>query len=373
MDHRKEELAKWAVGCLPDALPNGLASDQLLPVSGDASFRRYFRLNLPDLSYLLVDAPPDSEDCHSFVAMAAALRNAGLNAPEVLHVQYNLGFMLIEDFGDVLLLDVLVEQRNVPLEQTDNSGFAGDLPEQDFLEGDCNDEINRLYSLAMGELVKLQKNCDGRDLPPYTRKKLRDEMSLFTRWFCTDLLELSLDPSTCELIETTFSVLETAALSQPRVCVHKDYHSRNLMMIDGPPGGSPGLIDFQDAVYGPYTYDLVSLLRDCYIVWPAPQVRSWALEYLQLATQQGIVSEIEPDRFERDFDMMGLQRHLKVLGIFSRLYLRDKKARYLSDLPLVMNYLSGVSRNIPELADFSRWFEEFVMPVANKKLGVINK
>lgn len=358
MDQRRDALAAWARQCLQDMAGAPLPQGTLHTVSGDASFRRYFRIVLPQAPgsaephwqallqatrYILVDAPPAHEDCRRFVRVAQLFRAAGMLTPRVLRVDFEHGFMLLEDFGDALYLPAL---------QT----AAG---------------ADALYSAAMDALVELQARGNGSDLPPYSRQLLRTELTLFDHWFCERFLGMVLNDEERTLLERTWTFLEDAALAQPQVCVHRDYHSRNLMIIDGDVQHAPGVIDFQDAVFGPCTYDLVSLLRDCYIVWPAARVREWALQFRAMAVQRGILAGTGASAdaaFLRDFDLMGLQRHIKVIGIFCRLNLRDGKPRYMADVPLVIDYVQWVAAQHPEMADFNHWFQNRVLPLAYPRL-----
>ena len=350
-DLRLEELTSWANTQAPKlpSHPNGRTP--LLTVSGDASFRRYFRLIIGNASYIAVDAPPAHENSKNFVQVAALLRDAGVLTPRVLAVDYNLGFMLLEDFGDTLYLPRLLQaQIRQDIE----------LP-------------SRLYQDAFRALVTLQKGTDTRQLPPYDYARLYTEMNLFPIWFCEAFLGLTLDSVDHERIAEAFQLLAQAALSQPQVAVHRDYHSRNLLVLDATKfsaGANPGIIDFQDAVVGAYTYDLVSLLRDCYISWEPSQVTQWALQFHQLAATRGMYSDIGESQFLRDFDLMGLQRNLKVLGIFSRLCIRDNKPQYLADIPLVIRYFLDVSAQYRELQSFREWFAQTVLPVARTKLNL---
>lgn len=346
---RLKELTYWANDIVHQLLPDHEEAVNLHSVSGDASFRRYFRLTVPGHSFIAVDAPPEKEDSATFVRLSNLFRDAGVRAPKVFSSDYDKGFMLLDDFGDELYLDRLLRAQ------------------------EANDEnsINALYNKAIDSLLLIQKNIDHERLDPYDRELLGEEMSLFTEWFCAKFLELELTVADHAVISAAMTFLEDAALSQPVVAVHRDYHSRNLMYRnpDTAIGEEfPGVIDFQDAVAGPYTYDLVSLLRDCYIRWDPAQVQHWALSYLAQVIELGIIEARSPTDFLRDFDLMGVQRHLKVMGIFSRLAIRDNKPRYQADIPMVIRYFLEVARNYKELAAFVSWFEQKVLPVAETKL-----
>lgn len=361
MDIRRTELSTWAKRCITALSEEYCGEGVVETVSGDASFRRYFRLSLPApifltlndgaqrlnvKSLILVDAPPEHEDSQQFVAVADLFRGAGLQTPRVLMVDYIAGFMLLEDFGDELYLPRLADANSV----------------------------DELYAAAIDALVKLQTSGHSKQLPPFDRAHIRKELQLFDDWFCTRFLNLQLDDEVRALLNSTWCFLEDAALAQPQVCVHRDYHSRNLMVLDGQSSAGPGVIDFQDAVSGPYTYDLVSLLRDCYIVWPAPRVEQWALGFAAKARNAGIINaQINDQQFMRDFDLMGLQRHIKVIGIFCRLNLRDNKPRYMDDIPVVMDYVVSAARAHPELAGFLQWFETTAQPLATAKLVALKE
>jgi len=314
MTQRLEQLCHW----LQQAA--GLGEVSLVPASADASFRRYFRVQHAGGTLIAVDAPPEHEDSRPFVAVARALHTIGLNVPEIHAVDFDRGFLLVSDLGSTLYLDVLDESR-----------------------------VERLYGDALGALLVMQAHGPLTDagLPPYDNDRLLAELELFPEWFLGRHLGRSPTDAEREVIDAAFELLLTSALEQPQVTVHRDYHSRNLMRVDD---HNPGILDFQDAVVGPVTYDLVSLLRDCYIRWPRERVESWALGYHELALQSGVLRERDEARFLRWFDLMGLQRHLKVLGIFTRLWHRDGKPGYLDDLPLVLDYAIEVSASYPELA-----------------------
>ena len=336
-DLRREQLQNWARG------KAGEDTVDLRMVSGDASFRRYFRLELTDRSLIAVDAPPEHEDNPRFIKVCELLRAAGVHAPEVLARDLEQGFLLLEDLGDALYLDALLLAQQ----------------QQEF------DKADELYKSAIDALIQFQKSIKSDLLDPFDSKELQREMHLFDEWFCKGFLELELDESERSLIAATYNFLEQAALSQTQVAVHRDYHSRNLLVTKP----NPGIIDFQDAVSGAYTYDLVSLLRDCYIRWEDPQLNDWLRYYHEHAAAAGIIPALAEEQLQRDFDLMGLQRHLKVMGIFCRLFIRDKKSRYLADIPLVMNYFLDVAGRYPELQEFVVWFQRKIEPAALMRLA----
>jgi aminoglycoside/choline kinase family phosphotransferase len=352
-DTRLEQLQSWARGVLRQLLDNSVLEDvRLTPVSGDASFRRYFRLHTDQDSFIAVDAPVAHEDNPRFVRICNMFRDAGVLAPKVFASDFDQGFLLQEDLGDGLYLNSLQAAREL---------------------GD-HKRIDRLYRAAIDALVQFQAGIDKKRLDPYDREALRAETALFHEWFCPQLLGIELSDDDQALIESTYSLLEEAALQQPQVAVHRDYHSRNLMIPDPrryPAEALPGIVDFQDAVTGAYSYDLVSLLRDCYIRWDDDIIESLANYYYQAArTSKLLPPELQFSQLQRDMDLMGLQRHLKVLGIFSRLTIRDKKSRYLADIPLVISYFLDVAEKYPELEAFLGWFRETVLPVARDKLDL---
>lgn len=307
-------------------------------MAGDASFRRYFRVAGKDSSVILCDAPPETEKNAEFVALAGALAAAGLRVPAVLHADLEEGFLALEDLGDQTLLPLLNAQT-----------------------------VDQYYADALGMLQDLAV-ADAADfsLLPYDRAHLAREMALFPEWFCQSLLGLDLAEEATERFAAVERLLCDRALAQTQVVVHRDFHARNLMLLAD---GTLATIDFQDAVRGPVTYDLVSLLKDCYLRWPDDQVRRWALLHREGLAARGVVVP-DADAFLMDFDFMGLQRHIKVLGIFARLYLRDGKPGYLGDLPRVMGYVQSTLKRyptVPALAAFAAWFDREVLPAAQSQ------
>ncbi|MGB5339410.1 MAG: phosphotransferase [Gammaproteobacteria bacterium] len=326
MPERLEVLKHWLEHELD------LADFTLKPASSDASFRRYYRISHEGASYIVMDAPPDKEDSGPFITVARLFLDVGLNVPEVMDEDLELGFLLLTDLGNRLYLDAL----------NDNTA-------------------DRLYGDALGALVTIQASVSAYGvLPDYDYRLLMSEMGLFREWLVGQHLGISPGSAQSRLIDQAFTVLAENALAQPQVCVHRDYHSRNLMVTAQ---NSPGIIDFQDAVIGPVTYDLVSLLRDCYIEWPQARVEGWALGYHELAMQSGILRAEECDAaaFLRWFDLMGMQRHLKAAGIFARLNHRDGKPGYLGDIPRTLGYVTQVAGRYPDLAAFGKFVEREVM------------
>ncbi len=287
-----------------------------LPASSDASFRRYWRVQAGGRTHIVMDAPPDKENCAPFIDIGQRLRAAQIKAPEVRASDLASGFLLLSDLGTETLLPAL------------NDG-----------------NVDAYYGSALRSLQRMQQSVEVGGLPRYDQLRLRDEMELLPRWFLRQHLGVEPDCEEYDIIETAFITLIHSARVQPQVFVHRDFHSRNLMLGEGP-HAELGVLDFQDAVIGPITYDLVSLLKDCYLRWHPDRVAAWAEGYRQQLTNAGV--EV-PDslRWQRWFDLMGVQRHLKVLGIFARLHYRDGKTEYLADLPRVLGYvLETCERNL---------------------------
>jgi len=317
-DFRLSVLRRWIEADL------GFTSGRIEPASADASFRRYFRVTYGGETYIAMDAPPGKEDLGPFLRVAALLADIGLNVPLVLARNVPDGLLLLTDLGSRQYLDALL----------------------------ANHEVDRLYTDALGALVTLQTRGAPflGQLPAYDAALLEREMDLLPEWFLVRHLGLAVGAAERALLARTWSALTSAALTQPLSVVHRDFHSRNLMLVDS---GNPGILDFQDAVAGPFTYDLVSLLKDCYVAWPAARVRGWALEFRQQLLAARCPAGADEDEFLRWFDLMGLQRHIKVLGIFCRLYYRDGKSQYLQDLPRVLHYARVAAAAYPETAEFA--------------------
>ena len=291
----------------------------LTPASADASFRRYFRLWLADGSTRIVmDAPPEHEDCRPFLHVAALFGNAGVHVPEVYAENLEQGFLLLSDLGNTTYLQVLDA-----------------------------DSAPRLYRDANQALINIQLASRPGILPDYDRALLERELNLFPDWYIARHLGVTLDAQQEAALRSVFVQILDSNLAQPPVFVHRDYHSRNLMLIEN--GQNPGVIDFQDAVYGPLTYDLVSLYRDAYIAWEEAQELDFVIRYWEAARAAGLPVRSDFDDFYRDYEWMGAQRQIKVLGIFARLYHRDGKDGYLKDMPRVMAYLRRTCERYPEL------------------------
>ncbi|MEK7811494.1 MAG: phosphotransferase [Pseudomonadota bacterium] len=298
---RQKQLNNWLSGLYPNA-PFTLA-----PASADASFRRYFRATFADGSTKIVmDAPPRQEDCKPFLHVGKQFEDAGTHVPHVYAQDLTQGFLLLSDLGNTTYLQALNE-RSAPA----------------------------LYSAAIDALIKIQVASRDNILPAYDETLLRRELNLFPEWYIGKHLGVVLSPKQQAKLEEVFVRILANNLAQPRVFVHRDFHSRNLMVAEP----NPGILDFQDAVYGPITYDLVSLFKDAYIRWEEAEIIDWLIRYWEKARKQGLPVCDDFGDFYRDYEMMGAQRHIKVLGIFARLYHRDGKVGYLKDMPLVMEYL----------------------------------
>lgn len=318
--NRDELLDQW----LKNVLGGSLSERALL--SGDASFRRYYRVSMPGQRYVVMDAPPPEEPA-LFVELAGGLRRAGLNVPEVFAQDLSQGFLLLSDFGDDLYLSALNEKT-----------------------------ASTLYQDAFSALLRIQQ-CVA-EVPYFDDAFLKRQMEIFKVWFLEKNLKLSVTPEIDQELAGLLRLFSEVMKEQPQVLVHRDYHSRNLMLLES---GNPGILDFQDAMKGPVTYDLVSLLQDCYVAWPRKLVENWVGEYQESAKAAGVLTN-NPSRqtFLRWFDLTGLQRHLKNLGIFSRLYYRDGKAQYLKDIPMLYKYMQETVERYPELAAYPRLFDQIL-------------
>jgi N-acetylmuramate 1-kinase len=311
---------------------------RLEPASADASFRRYFRLwSGNEATRIVMDAPPDKEDLGAYLRVSALLEDCGVHVPHVHAADTDVGVALLEDLGSTHMLTCL----------------------------DRGDDPEALYGAALDELASLQLRGEDAShrLPPYDREVLLREMRLMPEWFCSRHLRLELTDAEQQLLAATFDFLCDAVLRQPLVFVHRDFHSRNLMVV---PKRSPGVIDFQDALRGPVAYDLTSILKDCYIAWPRARVEAWVASYRERLIDDGPTGERLAGEgtaaFLRDFDLVGLQRHLKVLGIFARLFWRDGKSGYLADLPRTLDYTLDAAGRIPELARFADFARQRLAP-----------
>jgi N-acetylmuramate 1-kinase len=327
MSERYNALKYWLSNVLE-------ANDfELKPASADASFRSYHRLFLKDpykenKTLIVMDAPPPQEDCEPFIRITNTLLASGINVPAIHHINLEQGFLLLDDFGNDLYLDKL-----------DSS------------------TVNKLYVDAIQTVVHMQSSADVKELARYDESLLRREMTLFTEWLLGKHLQLDLNDEQVKFIETIFDLLVENAQQQPQTFVHRDFHSRNLMITKAK---SPGVIDYQDAVHGPISYDLVSLLKDCYIKWSKDEINEWLDFYLSQLAANG--TEIDRQQFQRWFDLMGVQRHLKASGIFARLSHRDGKHDYLKDIPRTLSYIVDLKNDYKELEPLCLLIEESVLP-----------
>jgi aminoglycoside/choline kinase family phosphotransferase len=318
-DLRADALRQWLAAQI--AAP----SFTLTPASADASFRRYFRVAAEGRSWVAMDAPPEHEDCRPFVRVAGLLRAAGVNAPRVEAQDIGRGFLLLTDFGDTTYLAALNE--------TNAAALFGD---------------------AIDSLIKWQLASREGELPPYDRALLARECDLFPQWYIARHLGLTLSEGQRATLAGMTALIIERALAQPAVYVHRDYMPRNLMVTEP----NPGVIDFQDAVYGPVTYDMVSLMRDAFVSWEEERVIDWSARYWEKAKRAGLPVNGDFGVFYQDLEWMGLQRHLKVLGIFARINYRDGKPAYLADTPRFVRYARAVAQRYRELAPLARLFDE---------------
>jgi aminoglycoside/choline kinase family phosphotransferase len=334
----------FAVWLMTQAEAHALDLTSLRPASADASFRRYFRIDARTdaarpagaaASFIIMDAPPAHENCRPFVDVAALLRDGGVQAPEVLAWDEPNGFMLLTDLGDRTLL--------------------AEVQSLDLTQGAAQRRTETLYRAALAELVQLQRIPVQEQVPAYDRALLQRELDLFTEWYVGRHCGVTLTERQQTQLARCFELILQTCEQQAAVLVHRDYHSRNLMVGAD---ARPGVLDFQDAVRGPVSYDLVSLLRDAYIEWDEPQQIDWAVRYWELARKAGVPVPEDFGLFWRDFEWMGLQRHLKVLGIFARLHHRDGKDGYLKDLPLVWRHAHHVAMRYSVLTPLARLLEQ---------------
>ena len=317
---RQRELTAWVAGALKVAAP------VLAAASADASFRRYFRTSAHGRSYVIMDAPPPQEDCRPFVQVAGLLQSAGVHVPEILAQDLGRGFLLLEDLGTQTYLDI----------------FKSDTSSADRLFGD-----------ALEALLRWQQASRPGVLPPYDRALLHRELMLYPDWYVAKHLRVELSDPETQVLQDAFRLLEDSALAQPQVYVHRDYMPRNLM--DSAP--NPGVLDFQDAVYGPLSYDVASLFKDAFLSWPEAQVTAWRRRYWEQAKQAGLPVPDQAE-FGRACDWMGMQRHLKVMGIFARINYRDGKPHYLQDTPRFLSYIRNTGSLYKEFTPLLRLMDD---------------
>ena len=329
MHTRKSALDKWLNQVYPDK------PFSLTPLAGDASFRRYFRLKTDDTSRIIMDAPPDKEPLSPFISIAEALTNMGVHTPKMFQSDEHHGFLILEDLGDELLLNSLSPHR-----------------------------ADELYQEAMNALIQIQRHPSRLpELPVFDKQFMLEQMQLFQIWFLENYLGLTLTPEEEDILYHAFEYIADSIQTQPYCFTHCDYHSRNLMLVPNVNRTDIGVIDFQDAMWGPFSYDLVSLLKDCYTQWPEDKRRQWITYFFnRLDNHHNWTLEA----FAEGVELCGLQRHLKVLGVFSRLHIRDNKSAYLNDLPLVLSYvLESLSTSKP-LQPLNDFMKQAVLPAFQK-------
>ncbi len=326
IDSRLEDIKSWIKTDLK------LQNFQIEVASADASFRRYFRLTCDAESWVIMDAPPAKEDCQPFIYIAQLIESAGVQSPHIYNFNQQQGFMQLSDLGATAYLDKL-----------------------------SNSTVDALYRDAINSLVKMQSI--KAELAVYDAALLTLEMSLFKDWYLQKDLQINLSESQAKTLENTFVLLTSSALQQTGVFVHRDFHSRNLMITDE---HNPGVIDFQDALNGPLTYDLVSLIKDCYIAWPRQKQLAWIDQFLELSPLN-----IERQQFIKQLDFMGMQRHLKAIGIFARLKHRDNKAGYMNDIPRTLAYVVDVCQRYNELTDLADLLKDLKLSADAKTLELI--
>lgn len=308
---RYELLTQWSKEFFDDQFT-------IEPASNDASFRCYYRINTNKKSFIAMDAPPDKEDISSFLAIGKKLHQDDIRVPNLYEINSSLGFILMEDFGKTTYGDALTLNNS-----------------------------DELYKNALSTLVTIQKNCHYKDISSYTSGLLLNEMSLFEDWYLNKYKKIILNSSEKNDLRKIFNMIIRSNVNQQRCFVHRDFHCRNLMLIDGEVG--PGIIDFQDAVNGPISYDLVSLLKDAYFELEEDFILDMVIRYWEAMIKARLITKNEFADFFKSFEWMGVQRHLKILGIFARLYFRDNKDQYLNNLPLVEKYLKDTTQRYQEL------------------------
>lgn len=334
-DVRLQLLQSWLEQCLPVLFERegwgAVPPASLTPASSDASFRRYFRWQAEGRSLILMDAPPPQEDCRPFVRIAALLADSGVHVPRILAQDLERGFLVLDDLGRQTWLEVL---------NADNA--------------------DALFEQALQALVRFQRMQGADALPPYDDALLRRELQLFPDWYLQRHLGVELNDVQQAQWQRVCDLLVSSALAQPRVFVHRDYMPRNLMLSEP----NPGILDFQDAVHGPISYDVTSLFKDAFLSWPEERVQAWLQRYWQLAREAGLAVPAEFAEFQRMSDLMGVQRHLKVIGIFARICHRDGKPKYLADVPRFFSYIEAVLARRPELAVLGELLASLPQPEA---------
>ena len=322
--NREEEIKIWVNGYLKENF-------KLEPASADASFRRYFRVTKGNQVYILMDAPPKKESIKPFLDIANRLTDAQVNAPKIYAFDIELGVILMHDFGPTTYLGAI-----------------------------SKDNATKLYGDAANALICIQKNIDTKKMQHYDKNKMYEEMNLFVDWYLIKYKNIALSKTDISILDQSFKLIAKKVSLQPKVFVHRDFHSRNLMFLTDPKI-NPGILDFQDALIGPITYDLVSLLKDAYVEWDEEFIIDQSVRYWDKAKKENLPIQGDFSKFYEDFELMGVQRHLKVLGIFSRLSIRDKKNQYLDDIPLVEKYLWNTIVRYKELFPLRNLLDKLII------------
>jgi aminoglycoside/choline kinase family phosphotransferase len=321
---REEEIRIWVNTYLKGEF-------QWEPASADASFRRYFRVFKGNQSYILMDAPPKKESIQPFLEVANRLKDAQVNVPKIYVFDIELGVILMHDFGPTTYLGAI-----------------------------SKDNATKLYGDAANALICIQKNIDTKKMQHYDKNKMYEEMNLFVDWYLIKYKNIALSKTDISILDQSFKLIAKKVSLQPQVFVHRDFHSRNLMFLTDPKI-NPGILDFQDALIGPITYDLVSLLKDAYVEWDEEFIIDQSVRYWDKAKKENLPIQGDFSKFYEDFELMGVQRHLKVLGIFSRLSIRDKKNQYLDDIPLVEKYLWNTITRYKELFPLRNLLDKLIV------------
>ena len=350
---RFSALSRWLNQCFKQT------NLVLTPMTGDAGFRHYYRFNADGYSYIAVDAPPTQSNNDAFVMVQQAFEQKNIQVPQLIEVDLIQGFFCLSDFGDILLADVLAAVKPAPLEEDEHS------------EKSSTKSMQGYYQQAIDLLPAISQVKTTQPLPLYNKAFIHRELTIFKEWLLEVHLHINLSSDDNHQLQQCFDFLIANALSQPQVTMHRDYHSRNIMLLDN---GSLGIIDFQDAVQGPITYDIVSLLRDCYTRWSDKQIAplfEYFCQGITLSSSQGLsphdLTKVSRQQWQIWFDLMGLQRHLKASGIFARLFHRDNKNGYLNDIPLTLSYISDISAHYPELDFLHQLITEQVLPAMQLK------
>ncbi len=329
MTTRPGEIKHWLNSIFPNV---DLSS--LKYIASDASDRKYLRLTLAELSFIIMDSKP-STDLNNFIKIANILSTHNINVPHIIDSCPKLGLILMTDFGSQTYLSKLKSSDPAT--------------------------IDRLYTDALTALVNIQSIAKDSqtDLPVMNTAYISNRLNVFTEWYLQRHLRIEPDEHTIRLIQDLEQLFTQEFNSQPQVFVHLDYHSRNLMYVNDI--ANPGILDFQDAMLGPITYDLVSLFQDAYITWPRSQVELWIAQYAQIAQAAGILTQIDMPKLLRSFDLVGLQRHIKNLGVFARLHYRDQKSHYMHDMPTLMGYILTTCGRYPELTVMLEFLKEIIL------------